>query len=58
MGRQDDAAAQWGKSLDEWHRSLKGEYDAKEVASVEQKLANAKRGQAQQQRPGAGASQQ
>jgi tetratricopeptide (TPR) repeat protein len=57
-GRLDLAAAQWEKSLTEWHKSLAGEYDAKEVAALEQKLANAKRGQAQQQRPGAGISQQ
>jgi hypothetical protein len=57
-GRLDLAAAQWEKSLSEWHRSLAGEYDAQEVASTEQKLANAKRGQARQQKPGAGTSQQ
>ena len=57
-GRLDLASAQWEKSLTEWHRSLAGEYDAKEVAATEQKLANAKRGLAQQQKPGAGTSQQ
>jgi tetratricopeptide (TPR) repeat protein len=56
-GRQDLAVTQWQKSLDEWHRSLAGEYDAKEVESVEQKLASAKRGQAQPQTPGTGTNQ-
>lgn len=58
MGRQDLAVAQWEKSLTEWHRSLAGEYDATEVAAVEQKLANAKRAQAQQQKAGAASRQQ
>lgn len=56
-GRLDLAEAQWQKSLDEWHRSLAGEYDPQEVAATEQKLASAKRGQAQQ-KAGATTSQQ
>jgi hypothetical protein len=52
------AEAEWEKSLTEWHRSLAGNYDAKEVSDLEQKIANLKRRQAQQQKPGAGTNQQ
>ena len=57
-GREDMAEAEWEKSLAEWHRSVAGNYDAKEVADIEQKIANVKRRQAQQRKPGAGTNQQ
>ncbi len=57
-GREDMAQAEWEKSLAEWHRSLAADYDAKEVTDLEQKIANLKRRQAQQQKPGAGTNQQ
>jgi len=57
-GREDLAEAEWEKSLTEWHRSLAANYDAKEVSDLEQKIANLKRRQAQQQKPGAGTNQQ
>lgn len=57
-GRKDMAQAEWEKSLAEWHRSLAADYDAKEVTDLEQKIANLKRRQAQQQKPGAGTNQQ
>ena len=57
-GREDMAEAEWEKSLAEWHRSLAADYDAQEVAGLEQKISNLKRRQAQQQNPGAGTNQQ
>ncbi len=57
-GREDMAEAEWEKSLAEWHRALAADYDAKEVSDLEQKIANLKRRQAQQQKPGAGTNQQ
>jgi tetratricopeptide (TPR) repeat protein len=57
-GRDDLAETEWEKSLVEWHRSLAGDYDAKEVSDLEQKISNLKRRLAKQQKPGAGASQQ
>jgi tetratricopeptide (TPR) repeat protein len=57
-GREDMAEAEWEKSLAEWHHSLAADYDAQEVAGLEQKITNLKRRQAQQQKPGAGTNQQ
>ena len=53
-GREELAETEWEKSLAEWHRSLAADYDAKEVAELEQKIANLKRRLAQQQKPAAG----
>jgi tetratricopeptide (TPR) repeat protein len=52
MGKDSLAEAQWQKSLDEWHRSLPGEFEPAKMAEVEQKMTALKRRLAQQKTPG------
>lgn len=41
-GRQDLAAAEWEKSLAEWHKSLPGDVEPDKVAELEKKLSQSK----------------
>ena len=52
MGKDNLAEAQWEKSLDEWHRSLPGDFEPAKMAEVEQKISALKRRLAQQKTPG------
>jgi hypothetical protein len=47
-GHADQAAAEWQKSLAEWHRALPAEFEEDKVAELEQKISTAKRHMAQQ----------
>jgi len=47
-GRTDLAAANWQKSLDEWHRAFPADVEPDRIADTEQKLAEVKRRVAQQ----------
>ena len=42
LGRPDLAAAEWEKSLAEWHRSLPAELETDKVAELERKLSQSK----------------
>lgn len=42
QGRMDQAAAEWEKSLAEWHRSLPADLESDKVAEVEKKLSQVK----------------
>jgi tetratricopeptide (TPR) repeat protein len=42
QGRMDLAAAEWEKSLNEWHRALPGDVENDKIAEVEKKLGQAK----------------
>jgi len=42
QGRMDLAAAEWEKSLNEWHRSFPADLESDKVAEVEKKLSQAK----------------
>lgn len=42
QGRTDEAAAEWEKSLAEWHRSLPADLESDKVAEVEKKLNQVK----------------
>ena len=42
LGRPDLAAAEWEKSLAEWHRSLPADLESDKVAEVEKKLSQSK----------------
>jgi tetratricopeptide (TPR) repeat protein len=42
LGRSDLAAAEWEKSLAEWHRSLPADMEADKVAELEKKLSQSK----------------
>ncbi|MGB7433917.1 MAG: tetratricopeptide repeat protein, partial [Candidatus Acidiferrum sp.] len=42
QGRMDLAAAEWEKSLNEWHRSLPADLEADKIAEVEKKLSQVK----------------
>jgi len=42
QGRSEQAAAEWEKSLAEWHRSLPADLESDKVAEVEQKLNQVK----------------
>jgi tetratricopeptide (TPR) repeat protein len=42
QGRIDLAAAEWEKSLNEWHRALPADLESDKVAEVEKKLSQAK----------------
>jgi tetratricopeptide (TPR) repeat protein len=42
QGRMDLAAAEWEKSLDEWHRALPADLESDKVAEVEKKLSQVK----------------
>jgi tetratricopeptide (TPR) repeat protein len=42
QGRMDLAAAEWEKSLNEWHRALPGDVENEKIAEVEKKLGQAK----------------
>jgi tetratricopeptide (TPR) repeat protein len=50
-GRTDLAAAEWEKSLTEWHRMVPAEFEPDRVAELEQKISNLKRGVAAQKPP-------
>jgi cytochrome c-type biogenesis protein CcmH/NrfG len=41
-GRMDQAAIEWEKSLNEWHRSLPADLENDKVAEVERKLNQVK----------------
>ncbi len=41
-GKMDLAAAEWERSLSEWHRSLPGDLESDKVAELERKLGQAK----------------
>jgi Flp pilus assembly protein TadD len=47
-GHGDQAAAEWEKSLAEWHRALPAEFEEDKVAELEQKISAVKRHMAQQ----------
>ena len=47
-GRTDLAAANWQKSLDEWHRAFPADVEPDKIADTEQKLAEVRRRVAQQ----------
>ncbi len=51
-GRADQAAAEWEKSLAEWHRVVPAEFEEDKVAELEQKISGVKRRLAQQKSPG------
>lgn len=42
LGRTDQAAAEWEKSLTEWHHALPADLEPEKVAEVEKKLGQAK----------------
>jgi len=42
LGRSDLAAAEWEKSLAEWHRSLPADLETDKVAELEKKLSQSK----------------
>jgi len=42
MGRSELAAAEWEKSLLEWHRSLPADMEADKVAELEKKISQSK----------------
>jgi tetratricopeptide (TPR) repeat protein len=50
-GRADLAAAEWEKSLAEWHRSLPADLETDKVAELEKKLAQSKHRVAQKAAP-------
>jgi tetratricopeptide (TPR) repeat protein len=50
-GKDDLAATQWQKSVDEWHRVLPGDFEPDKLADVEQKITALKRRLAQQKIP-------
>jgi tetratricopeptide (TPR) repeat protein len=50
-GRTDLAAAEWERSLAEWHRMVPAEFEPDRVAELEQKISNLKRGVAAQKPP-------
>ncbi len=50
-GHADLAAAQWEKSLDEWHRMVPAEYEAPKVTELEQKISALKRAGLPQKMP-------
>ncbi len=50
-GRQELAAAEWGKSLAEWKRVLPADVEPEKVAEVEKKVSQSKRRVAQQSVP-------
>ena len=52
-GHADQAAAEWQKSLAEWHRALPAEFEEDKVAELEQKISAVKRHLAQQKPPAA-----
>ena len=52
-GHADQAAAEWEKSLAEWHRALPAEFEEDKVAELEQKISAVKRHLAQQKSPAA-----
>jgi predicted Zn-dependent protease len=52
MGKDSLAEAQWQKSVDEWHRSMPGNFESARLAEVEQKIATLKHRLAQQKTPG------
>jgi tetratricopeptide (TPR) repeat protein len=52
MGKDDLAEAQWQKSVEEWHRALRGDFEPAKLAEVEQKIAALKRRLAQQKTSG------
>ncbi len=47
-GHADQAAAEWEKSIAEWHRALPAEFEEDKVAELEQKISAVKRHMAQQ----------
>lgn len=51
LGRTDLAAAEWEKSLSEWHRSLPADVENDKIAEVEKKLGQAKHHVAQKSSP-------
>ena len=55
-GRGDKAAAEWEKSLVEWHRALPADIENDKIAEVEQKLSQSKHRVAQQTPVPAGAA--
>jgi len=42
MGRGELAAAEWEKSLSEWHRSLPADMEVDKVAELEKKISQSK----------------
>ena len=52
LGRSEQAAAEWERALVEWRRALPTETEADKIQALEAKLANLKRGLAQQKPPG------
>ncbi|MGB2639959.1 MAG: hypothetical protein WAN32_13480, partial [Candidatus Acidiferrum sp.] len=50
-GRMDLAAAQWEKSLEEWHHALPDDVESDKVAEVEKKLSQVKHRVAQKTSP-------
>ena len=53
-GKVELAAAQWQRSLDEWHKSPAAEVEPEKIAGVEGKLSNAKRRIAEQSKKASG----
>jgi tetratricopeptide (TPR) repeat protein len=51
-GRNDQAAAEWERSLAEWRRVLPSEYESEKVVALEKKLASLKHRLAQQKSGG------
>jgi hypothetical protein len=52
-GRPELAAAEWEKSLAEWHRAVPAEFEPDKVMELEQKISSVKRHLAQQKSPAA-----
>jgi tetratricopeptide (TPR) repeat protein len=51
QGRSEQAAAEWEKSLTEWHRSLPADMEADKIAEVEKKVGSVKHRVAQKSPP-------
>jgi len=51
QGRSEQAAAEWEKSLTEWHRSLPADMEGDKIAEVEKKVGSVKHRVAQKSAP-------
>ena len=58
QGRPEQAAAEWEKSLTEWHRSLPADMEPDKIAEVEKKVGSSKHRVAQKSAPPSSNKQQ
>ena len=58
QGRSEQAAAEWERSLTEWHRSLPADMEPDKIAEVEKKVGSAKHRVAQKATPQTSTKQQ